>query len=71
MDYGVYESYYYFIIFSRGKIIYGRFLEQPLFIAQTRGATQLALLLDEGVVSSSVYILYLYASVLPPFSFHR
>ena len=32
MDYGVYEPDYYFIIFSGGKIIYGRFLEQPLLL---------------------------------------
>ena len=39
----------------------GDCLEQPLFNAWTRGATQLALPLDEGVVSSFVHILpYIY-----------
>ena len=36
----------------------GDYLEQPLFNVWTRGATQLALLLDEGIASSSVQILH-------------
>ena len=46
-----------FLLSRRKKIIYGRFLEQPLFNARTRGATPLASLLDEGVASSFMHIL--------------
>ena len=47
----------------------GQFLKQPLFNAWTRGATQLAPLLDEGVTSSSVHIFpYIYLFPFPHFS---
>ena len=63
---------YYIIFFCSGereKSCMGNCLEQPLFNVWTRGATPLALLLDEGVASSSVHILpYIYIS-FPPISF--
>ena len=47
------------------KFIYGRLLEQPSLNAQTRVASRLALLLDEGVASSSVHFPFIY-NLSPP-----
>ena len=56
---------------SKRESFMGDYLEQPLFNVWTRGATQLAPLLDEGIALSSVHILlyiYIYISVPPSFS---
>ena len=58
-----FEIYYLIFFYSgeRKKARMGDCLEQPLFNAWTRGATPLALHLDEGVASSSMHILpYIY-----------
>ena len=59
----------FLIFFCSGKIIYWRFLKQPLFNAWTHGATQSNLLLGEGIASSSVHIFpYIYLPPFPHFS---